>query len=310
MKSNILIHPDELNETWIQRLKDRHVDILGLHPTGGATAADSLEALLSTLQKPEFRSLLDSVADAGIEIEYEMHAAGWLLPRHLFDSHPEYFRMDENGERTPRRNLCVSNREAMDLVASRAVELAKSLYRSRPYYYFWMDDSRRKPCHCEKCRQYSPSEQYMLFVNRITEELRKTIPNAKVAYLAYFDFLNVPKKVLPTEGVFLEFAPIDKYTGLEFAETEREMMQPLLQFFGTEDAKVLEYWLDNSLFSNWKKPPKEFSADPKTVSAEVEAYRQAGFEVISTFGCFLGEDYEALYGAPDISPFTDCFVSK
>jgi hypothetical protein len=70
---------------------------------------------------------------------------------------------------------------------------------------------------------------------------------------------------------------------------------------------VLEYWLDNSLFSHWKRPPQPFSADPAVVKADVEFYREAGFDMIGTFACYLGEDYEELHGEPDITPFTKAF---
>ena len=68
---------------------------------------------------------------------------------------------------------------------------------------------------------------------------------------------------------------------------------------------MLEYWLDNSLFSGWKKPPKEFKADTAAIKKEVPEYAELGFEIISTFGCFLGEDYDELYGEADISAFTE-----
>ena len=88
------------------------------------------------------------------------------------------------------------------------------------------------------------------------------------------------------------------------------VLDVLMDYFGREDAKVLEYWLDNSLFSHWKKPPKPFSADPEKVKAEILDYAEAGFSLIATFGCYLGEDYEALYGEPDITPFTNAFQTE
>ena len=83
------------------------------------------------------------------------------------------------------------------------------------------------------------------------------------------------------------------------------MLLKQAEFFSWKDSKVLEYWLDNSLFSGWKKPPKEFKADDEKIKKEVAEYASLGFEIISTFGCFLGEDYEELYGEPDISAFTE-----
>ena len=142
MKKEILIHTDELNRKWIDRMSAEGGEVLGLHPVGGNESVDSLEHLLRSFRDPEFRELVDYAAERGLEIEYEMHAAGYLLPRGLFAAHPEYFRMNENGERVSDYNFCISNKDALDIVASRAVQLANSLYRSRHSYYFWMDDKK------------------------------------------------------------------------------------------------------------------------------------------------------------------------
>ena len=66
---------------------------------------------------------------------------------------------------------------------------------------------------------------------------------------------------------------------------------------------MLEYWYDNSLFSNWKKPPAKFSPDNEMIKADIEFYKRLGFNDIASFACYLGEDYEALYGESDISAF-------
>lgn len=315
MKSEILIHTEELNRRWIDRMAEQGVNILGLHPVGGRNAAASLEHLVSELQTPHFRALLDYAAERGLEIEYEMHAASYLMPRRLFETHPEYFRLNEQGERTPDANFCVTNPEALELYAKNAAELADRLYRSRPCYYFWLDDTRGKTCTCPQCSAYSVAEQQVLVLNRVLRELRKTRPDARMAHIAYLDCLDVPQRVQPDEGIFLEFAPMDQVLcrldptrDAATAERERTMMEPLLDAFGRKGAKVLEYWLDNSLFSGWKKPPKPFSADRTAVHAELQAYQNAGFEAAATFGCFLGEDYEALHGEPDITPYTDFFA--
>ena len=315
MKSEILIHTEELNRTWIDRMADAGVDILGLHPTGGKSAAASLERLVAELETPRFRELLDYAAERGLEIEYEMHAASYLMPRSLFDSHPEYFRMNEQGERIPDANFCVTNPEALELYAKNAALLARRLYRSRSDYYFWMDDTRGKTCCCPNCAAYSVAEQQLLVLNRVLRELRRDDPEARLAHIAYLDCLDVPQRVRAEEGIFLEFAPMERHIcrtdpthDTSVAEREACMMEPLLDAFGRKGAKVLEYWLDNSLFSRWKKPPKPFSADRAVVQAELLAYQNAGFETAATFGCFLGEDYEALHREPDITPYTNFFA--
>lgn len=306
MIKNILIHPEELSKKWIDRMVDGGIKILGLHPQGGGKAVESLKELLSRLETKEYRELIDYAVSRGLEIEYEMHAARYLLPSELFDTHPEYFRATANGERTQKMNFCVSNPNALALVAKNAASLAKRLYKSRPVFYFWLDDARNVHCKCEKCKNLSPSDQQLIAANAMLGEIRKEIPEAKFAYLAYQDTLEVPESIKPADGIFLEYAPIEKYKNesQERIEIERQMLLKQAEFFSWKDSKVLEYWLDNSLFSGWKKPPQKFEADAEKIKKEVAEYGSLGFETISTFGCFLGDDYEDIYGEADISGFT------
>ena len=309
MNVGILIHPEELTRRWIDRMAEGGVNTLGLHPKGGKGAAASLKELLVRLQTEEYRSLLDYAKGRGLQIEYRFHAAGYLLDRELFFSHPEYFRLNAAGERSPDWNFCPSNPEALALVCERAVELAERLYQSEPRYYFWLDDARDAWCHCERCRGLSDSDQQLLVLNAVLAALRRKRPEAKLSYLAYFSSMEPPRRIKPAEGIFLEYAPIDRWRkeeGGEFllgAQREERMRPALLEFFGKADATVLEYWLDNSLFSRWKHPPKPFVCDGARVKADVKRYCQEGFDHISTFGCFLGEEYEALYGEADLGPF-------
>ena len=307
MTSSIIIHPEELSKKWIDRMVDGGVTVLGLHPRGGAEAAETLAELVRLFETEDFRELIDYAVERGLEIECEMHAARYLLPKELFADHPEYFRMNEKGERVTDFNLCFSCDEALDILAKNAVALAKKLYRVRPVFYFWLDDAVNASCTCPKCRELSTSDQHLTAVNRMITEIRKVIPEAKMSYLAYRDSLEVPTKVKPAEGVFLEYAPIEKYktSAVNRIDVERDMLLKQAEFFGWKDSKVLEYWLDNSLFSRWKKPPVRLNVDREKALSEIKEYASLGFESIATFGCFLGQDYEELYGEADISAFTD-----
>ena len=90
-------------------------------------------------------------------------------------------------------------------------------------------------------------------------------------------------------------------------ENRREVapLRALLDYFGAKDARVLDYWMDNSLFSGWKKPPKPFSLDEETMRRDVEFYASLGFENITAFGCYLGPDYQSLYGEPPLKTYGD-----
>lgn len=308
----LLVHPDEFTERWIDRAAQLGVSRLSMHPTGGKGAVESLTALLERLKTPEFRARIDAAKARGLEVGYEMHAASWLLPRSLFATHPDYFRMDAKGTRQADRNFCVSSPEAMELVAKRAVELAGQLYGSIPSYNFWLDDCKGGACQCPKCRTLSASDQQLLYCNRVATELRKSIPGAKFCYLAYFDAIHPPRAVKPAEGVFLEYAPFNRDMHKPLAEQDNPDVKPLrdlLKAFGSTDACVLEYWLDNSFFSKWKKPPKRFAPEKDVILSDLAWYRQLGFGRLSSFACFLGDDYERLWGEPDASDFARPKVS-
>lgn len=309
MVTSLLIHPEELTKSWIDRMADAGVSVLGIHPEGGRMAAQSLTGLLELMKQEQFRSLIDYACARGLEIEYEFHAAGYLLPRALFEDHPAYFRMDADGVRTPEWNFCVSNEEALRIVTDRAMEIIKSLYRSRPYYYIWMDDKRKSHCCCEKCKKYSSSDQQMIVLSSIARALRSWNPDAKLAYLAYVDNV-VPPAVQPEDNVFLEYAPFEKYVATgpdrdEKIRIEQESLQGLIKLFGKTDMKVLEYWFDNSMLSKWKKPPKEFKLDESVMKQDIQFYKSLGTQQLASFACYLGPDYEALYGPVDITPFAE-----
>lgn len=301
----LLIHPEELSREWVDRLVGQGVDILGLHPVGGNDAAASAQRLMGQVEDPAFRALIDYACDRGLQIEYELHAASYLLERSLFESHPEYFRL-ENGGRNALCNFCVSNREALDILTDNAVAMAKKLYRSRPYYYFWLDDTRSKYCGCPACRELSMSDQQMLVMNAMVKKLRAEIPGAKLCFLAYHGTETPPTRYKPEEGIFLEYAPMNRDFSAPASAVSRESrdnIAALLEVFGKEDATVLEYWYDNSMFSRWTMPPKAFVPRNDLIPGDLRWYESLGFSHIASFACYLGEDYVNLHGQPDISAF-------
>lgn len=304
MKTQLIIHPEELSREWIRRAVSLGVDVLGLHPVGGSRAKESMTALLAQLKTPAFRALLDEAAESGLEIEYELHAGSFLVPQDLFSEHPEYYRENENGERTADYNFCPSSPEMLDTVVRNAVSVAKQLYRSTHRYYFWLDDTKNGDCRCARCRALTPSDQQLLIMNRILAGLRQFDPEAKLAYLAYFNCLRPPAKVTPDSGIFLEYAPFERKSTVPAREqTVEEELEPLLTVFPASDAKILEYWYDNSMYSGWKKPTKRFVADNALIRDDLAFYRQKGLTYLSSFACYLGRDYTALYGEPDLSAF-------
>ena len=306
--ASLLIHPDELSTRWIDRMVQHKLPTLALHPVGGKAACAAVSELVERLNTPDYRALLDKAAEKGLNIEYEMHAARYLLPEAEFEDHPDWFRMKADGERSTDWNCCPSNPEALDYIAERAAKLVKSFYRSTHRYFLWMDDAKDSCCHCPACQNLSPSDQQMTVMNHILRRLKKDDPEARLAYLAYFECIEPPTKVAPEEGIFLEYAPFERDFHKPLSEdAQSEPLQKLLAYFGKKSAKALDYWYDNSLFSKWTKPPKAFAVDKPVLAADFAYYRALGFEDISCFACYLGPDYEELHGPVDISDFAKAY---
>ena len=63
-RRGIVIHPHELDKAWLNRCRELNLNVLGLHPTGGVTADESLRGLLEQL--PRLQPLLNRARDMGI----------------------------------------------------------------------------------------------------------------------------------------------------------------------------------------------------------------------------------------------------
>ena len=79
-RRGIVIHPNELSETWLKDAQSLQLNVLGLHPPGGRDAARNLQKMLEDLRDPQIRRLLDRAQSMGLILEYELHAVSYLLP--------------------------------------------------------------------------------------------------------------------------------------------------------------------------------------------------------------------------------------
>lgn len=105
-RRGVVIHPQELDENWIHWMEEGGINVLGLHPVGGQSADQSLRDMIEDEFLPEKQALYQLAHSKGIQREYEMHALSHLLPRRLFSGHPEWFRMNDQGNRVPDFNFC------------------------------------------------------------------------------------------------------------------------------------------------------------------------------------------------------------
>lgn len=307
-----IINPCDLTEELIFRLQSAGINELGIHPGGGQRAAEKLSSCLDWLEEDETERLLELARERGLSLELCEHGASFLLPRSGFENHPERFRQDESGARTPFGNLCASNPEALETVSDSAEKLYKRLRGQFDRVTLWPDDITKGGCRCGECLKLSVADQALKITNAIVRGFRRVDPSAKCGFLAYQDALETPKRVSPEQGVYLEYAPIRRDSLLPINDPansgETKHLKELLEFFGVQNARVIEYWVDNSRFSDWTRPPKKLVFLSNVMRQDVKYYLSLGFEDLTSFACFLGPDYISLYGLPPYEEYGKAFA--
>ncbi len=306
----VVLYPFDLSlADWPERAQRAGLNTIGLH------AARRFDVLRDFIAGADGRRFLRRCEKLGLAVEYELHAMGELLSRELHLKDPTLFRMDEQGRRNPDANCCPHSEEALEIIATKAVEWARVFKPSTQRYFYWPDDGAQW-CRCERCRDFSASEQALLVENRILRALQERHPKATLAHISYSHTLPAPQRVKPVAGIFLEFAPIQRDYAHSLAEREAptkeksagpdpktnggylEMLAANLRVFGVETAQVLEYWLDVSLFSRWTRPAVKLPWSGAICRSDVAAYRALGVRHFTSFATFIDADYVRRHGDP------------
>lgn len=305
-----IINPEDLSKPLLFRLAACGMNELGIHSGGGRRASELIEKTLAWHRLESTQELFRLAAEMDIMVEYDEHALRTLVPANLFSEHPDWFRMDEKGQRVSDFNICASNEEALSFVSQRASWLAGALNTPSHRHAYWIDDVTNAACHCRKCKNLKPADQALRITNAVLKGLRAVDHKAIIGFLAYNDAMDVPERTFPEKGVYLEYAPINRDSNAAINDpssaknrAETAKLRDMLQLFGTENARVLEYWMDNSRFSNWTKPPKRFTLNAEIMRRDVNYYYEMGFRDMTSFGCYLGPEYEALYGKAPIEEY-------
>jgi hypothetical protein len=302
----VVLYPFDLTlADWPERARRAGLNTIGLH------AAKRLDVLRDFLAGEDGRRFIGQCEKLGIAVEYELHAMGDLLSREWYHKEPTLFRQEERGGRNIDANCCPHSAAALDIIAGKAVEWARVFRPTTGRYFYWPDDGAQW-CRCGKCREFSASEQALIVENAILRALRAHDPRATLSHISYAHTLSAPERVKPEPGVFLEFAPIQRDYARSIADRDAKTKRPKpdpatnggyldilaanLKVFGVETAQALEYWLDVSLFSMWKRPAVKLPWSSEVCRADIAAYRAFGMRHVTTFATYLDADYVRLHG--------------
>jgi hypothetical protein len=302
----VLTPEDLIGYPWPEKVREAGLTTIGTHVTP--------RQVLAFVESEPGREFLERCRSLGIRIEHELHAMSDLLPRELFAKNPEMFPMNEDGDRIRDHNLCVSSKDALEIICVNAARYARLLPSDTSRYFFWTDDGSPM-CRCPRCIELSDSDQALLLENAMLDALRAVDPVATLAHLAYLRTMAPPTQIRPQAGIFLEFAPIERRHDLALEDDSEPSHQRLLEaldanleVFGAEGAQALEYWLDVSRFAGWNREriiPIPWNSE--IFGADVETYRKRGIAHITTFAVWADGRYAENFGDPPLKEYGEGF---
>lgn len=146
-----------------------------------------------------------------------------------FDTHPEYFAMNENGERITDQ-ACFSSEGLYDTV----LELVRGRFRENPdltCFYITPNDNPNY-CQCPQCAALDEQEgshcaSTLNFVNRIADAVKDEFPGRTINMLAYMYTRTPPKTIAPAENVVIQIAAEDSYYMKPYQENSPRLVSDL-----------------------------------------------------------------------------------
>ncbi|MEW5900421.1 MAG: DUF4838 domain-containing protein [Acidobacteriota bacterium] len=294
----VLVPEDFSLIDWPERAARAGLTTLAVHH------GSSPQAVVKFIESDYGQDLLARCKRLGLHVEYELHAMKELLPRELFAKDRSLFRMDDKGERVADANCCVHSSRALEIIAANGVRLAEKLRPTTGRYFLWGDDGAPW-CRCPQCRGLSDAEQALVVENHLAGALRRADGRAMLAHLAYHNSLEPPVQVKPHPFVFLEFAPIHRRYDIPYADqTGADAPDGLpaldrnLAVFSRENAQVLEYWLDVSRFSKWRRPAIKLPWNRDVFVSDLRTYGGRGLRHVTTFAVWVDAEYVKTHGDP------------
>jgi len=163
---------------------------------------------------------LEEAIRRGMEFGVGLHEASWLFmpprgnkyfPEHYYETHPEYYRLQEDGTRYEAVNewgqwiFCSRNEEMIAQLA----ENMKAWLRQNTQVtevLFNPNDGFAPQCCCEACSKYSKTENYIYVVNSVAKLVRKEFPEISMQAAAYVDIFDCPENAKIDDCIFIEEA--------------------------------------------------------------------------------------------------------
>ena len=223
----------------------------------------------------------------GMEIQTGGHGVQEFVPRSLFDTRPELFRM-ANGQRTPTGNICSSSQDAIDMITGKVIEYFTYNPDVTVFRTWFEDVVGGSWCECPFCEDITPTQQQYNVLAEVNRALREVYPNKKIDMLLYHetieDISEIDAQLNPGNETKLDglFAPRERCYAHSIDDPECETnaiyMQALedtVALFGADSCSAFEYYADMILYV---KNETNFA---RTIADDIKAYKAAGLRKIA-----------------------------
>lgn len=141
-----------------------------------------------------------------------VHSFDQLIPRELYNSHPEYFPLIDGKRVDGYAQRCLSNPDVVKL----AIKRVKEWIRQHPdaKIISVSQNDTGKWCQCPDCRaldesEGTPAASIINFVNKIAEAIEKEYPDKYIDTLAYQYSRRPPRSLKPRENVIVRLCTIE-----------------------------------------------------------------------------------------------------
>ena len=269
---------------------------------------------------------LELAGTLGLRLEACEHSLSEMLPRDLFDAHPEMFRLpqpeDICGTRMLDRdhpgmapapdatgiddfrdrvfNLCPTHVHGMRVVRENFRKHLRSA-KGIDVLHVWPDDVTGGGwCYCSSCRGLSPSDQAMLAIRNLAKAAAQEGMPTRLSVLAYHDTLFPGANIHATPEMLLFFAGRERCYGHalddENCACNRRYLEALaawVDFFKeSADPHCFNYYLDPQMFRGMTP------FLPQMILGDLSAYQAQGIATILT----------AQLEAPEAAPYFNLLV--
>ncbi len=195
-----------------------------------------------------------------------------IIPASMFAEHPEYFALNEDGERTTDQ-LCFTNPDVFQIT----LDYLRNLKATYPYSTFIpiSQNDVGGYCHCDECEKVNQEEggvnsgPMLRFVNKVASVLKDEMPDTYVWTYAYQGTREAPVNTVPEKNVIIWLCSIEccfshtfeECSKLDHAENNdkkstKTFVQDLKDWTAITDK--LYIWNYSTNFRNWSQTNPNF----------------------------------------------------